>query len=188
MNRSHRSIGSRPLSWGLGILFLLALIPATIPTAAGMPRIGQPPRESVARTPLRMLDGQELTLQELRGEVVVVNFFAIWCGHSKHHVSSLTKYGENERSRGLRILGLAVKDSESTPDRLQRFIRDYNITYPVGSVTDALFTRFIESSDVSVPQTLVYGRDGRLAAHFQGHDATVESRMRATIAAELAKQ
>lgn len=151
-------------------------------------KIGKLPKESVANHPLRTFDGKQFTLAGLRGQVVVLDFFAVWCAHSRQHVPTLARFGDEERERGLQIIGLAVQDSESTSERIAQFIKEFNLTYPVGVVQDQVFTGFVESRDVSVPQTLVYGRDGRLVAHFTGHDSKVDADLTATIKRELEKK
>ncbi len=155
---------------------------------AAKAKIGELPKDSVAKFPLRMSTGQGISLMDLRGKVAVVNFFAVWCGHSRLHIPSLTKYGEEESKRGLQIVGLAVDDADTTPQRVSEFIHQMKITYPVGLVTDDVFRKYVESKDVSVPQTLVYARDGRLVAHFIGHDDSIATELDATIKRELGKQ
>jgi thiol-disulfide isomerase/thioredoxin len=151
-------------------------------------KVGKPPKDSVANRQLRTLDGKQFTLAGLRGQVVVLDFFAVWCGHSKRHVPTLTRFGDGDRQHGLQIIGFAVQDKESTAERIAQFIKDFNITYPVGTIQDADFSSYVQSRDVSVPQTLVYGRDGRLVAHFSGHDSKIDADLTATIKRELAKQ
>jgi thiol-disulfide isomerase/thioredoxin len=151
-------------------------------------KVGKPPKDSVANRQLRTLDGKQFTLAGLRGQVVVLDFFAVWCGHSKRHVPTLTRFGDEDRQHGLQIIGFAVQDKESTAERIAQFIKDFNITYPVGTIQDADFSSYVQSRDVSVPQTLVYGRDGRLVAHFSGHDSKIDADLTATIKRELAKQ
>ena len=151
-------------------------------------KIGELPIDSVAKFPLRMSTGQGISLMDLRGKVAVVNFFAVWCGHSRLHIPSLTKYGEEESKRGLQIVGLAVDDAETTPQRASEFIHQMKMTYPVGLVPDDVFRKYVESKNVSVPQTLVYARDGRLVALFIGHDGAVAAELDATIKRELGKQ
>lgn len=151
-------------------------------------KVGKPPKDSVARHQVRTLDGRQFTLAGLRGQVVVLDFFAVWCGHSKMHIPTLTRFSDDDRQRGLQIIGLAVQDSESTAERIAQFIKEFDIRYPVGTIQDADFSRYVHSRDVSVPQTLVYGRDGRLVAHFAGHDSKIDADLTATINRELAKQ
>lgn len=150
-------------------------------------KVGKAPKDSVANHQLQTLDGRHFTLAGLRGQVVVLDFFAVWCAHSKMHIPTLTRFGEEDRERGLQIIGFAVQDSESTPERIAQFIKELKITYPVGTIQDAVFSSYVQSRDVSVPQTLVYGRDGHLVAHFAGHDSQIDADLTATIRRELAK-
>ncbi len=150
-------------------------------------KIGKLPKDSVANHPIRTFNGKQFSLTGLRGQVVVLDFFAVWCGHSKQHIPTMTRFTEADRERGLQIIGLAVQDSESTSERIAQFIKDFKIAYPVGVVKDNVFSGFVDSNDVSVPQTLVYGRDGRLLAHFSGHDSKVDAELTSIIKQELEK-
>jgi thiol-disulfide isomerase/thioredoxin len=179
---------SRGLILSAVAFLLFAAKPASMgPITEAKVKIGKSPKESIAAHPIRTFDGQQFSLAGLRGRVVVLDFFAVWCGHSKRHVPTLAKYGDAERERGLQIIGLAVQDSETTSERIAQFIKDYKLSYPVGVVKDHIFSEFVESRDVSVPQTLVYGRDGRLVAHFNGHDERVDAELTAIIQRELEK-
>jgi thiol-disulfide isomerase/thioredoxin len=169
------------------IVFLFfGLFPGSVSEA--QVKVGKAPKDSLAKRQLRTLDGKQFTLAGLRGQVVVLDFFAVWCGHSKMHIPTLTRFGDEDLGRGLQIIGFAVEDSETTPERIGQFVKDLNITYPVGTIQDAVFSSYVQSKDVSVPQTLVYGRDGRLVAHFAGHDSKIDAELTETIKRELAKQ
>jgi peroxiredoxin len=155
--------------------------------ASKVGKIGKMPREAAANYQIRTFDGKNFSLASLRGKVVVLDFFAIWCGHSKQHIPSMTEYGEAEAKRGLQIIGLAVKDADSSVDNVKKFIAEQHIDYPVGMIADPDFVQFVESKDVSVPQTLVIGRDGRIAAHFTGHNKQTERELADVIQRELEK-
>jgi thiol-disulfide isomerase/thioredoxin len=170
----------------VGIFFAMMLV-SLGPGTEAKAKIGRLPKDSIASHPLRTFDGRQFSLAELRGRVVVLDFFAVWCGHSKRHIPTLTRFSDEDRQRGLQIIGLAVQDSESTSERISQFIKDFKIAYPVGVIKDHIFSDYVESRDVSVPQTLVYGRDGRLVAHFNGHDPQVDAELTATIRRELEK-
>ncbi|MGH9935357.1 MAG: TlpA disulfide reductase family protein [Blastocatellia bacterium] len=169
---------------GLSFAILLALF---FSSTEAKPKIGKLPKDSVANRQLRTLDGQQFSLAGLRGKVVVLDFFAVWCGHSREHIPTMTKFRDAEREGVLQIIGLAVKDGESTQERVRKFIQEMNIAYPVGMISDPDFSSYVDSKDVSVPQTLVYARDGRLVAHFSGHDDKVAAEIAATINRELVK-
>ncbi len=169
------------------MLCLLLLVPSAISGGETKARVGKLPKDSVARNEIRTLDGGRYSLAELRGKVVVLDYFAVWCGHSKRHIPTMTRFGEAEKTQGLQVLGLAVKDEESTPERIRKFMDEMKITYPVGRISDNDFSEYVSSQDVSVPQTLVYARDGRLVAHFSGHNDAIAAELTETIKRELSK-
>jgi thiol-disulfide isomerase/thioredoxin len=169
------------------LILCFAILPM-LAASASEKRLGKLPKDKVAKHIIHTLDGREFSLEGMRGNVVVLDFFAIWCGHSKHHIPSVTEFGEAEQKRGLQIIGLAVDDAESTPARVRKFIADMKIDYPVGMISDPDFARYVDSGNVSVPQTLVYARDGRLAAHINGHTRATEKELAEVINRELEKQ
>lgn len=166
------------------LLVMLGILALTLhrDTVDATSRIGQMPKDKVASKQLQPVNGSRVSLAEMRGQVVVLDFFATWCGHSKQHLPSVERIAKEDGPRGAKVIGLAVEEKESA---VERFIKDQKITYPVATISDPLFGSFVESRDVSVPQTLVYGRDGRLAAHFVGHSADQDAEIAATVKREL---
>ena len=172
------------LSLGLSqtlIAFVLALAVGTFPGLA-TPRIGRMPKDEIANQQLRTLDGTNVSLAGLRGQVVVLDFFTTWCGHSRLHIQTVKRL--HEEGSNLRVVGLAVQETETST---RQYVADQAIKYPVTTVSDPTFGSFVESRDVSVPQTLVYGRDGRLAAHFIGHSPEVIAELEKAVKREMAK-
>ena len=147
-------------------------------------RIGKFPKEAAARQQMHSLDGQSFSLASMHGQVVVLDFFTTWCGHSRLHIPTIKRIDGEEREHGAKVIGLAVEEADAT---VLRFIKEHQIDYPVTTVKDAVFGGYVESRDVSVPQTLVYGRDGRLAAHFIGHSTETDTELAAAVRRELKK-
>jgi thiol-disulfide isomerase/thioredoxin len=163
------------------IAFVLALAVGTFPGLA-TPRVGRMPKDEIANQQLRTLDGANVSLAGLRGQVVVLDFFTTWCGHSRLHIQTVKRL--HEEGSNLRIVGLAVQETETST---RQYVTDQAIKYPVTMISDPTFGSFVESRDVSVPQTLVYGRDGRLAAHFIGHSPEVVAELEKAVKREMAK-
>jgi thiol-disulfide isomerase/thioredoxin len=153
--------------------------------AGSKAKIGRLPSDKIASRSLRTLDGKQFSLSSLRGQVVVIDFFAVWCAHSRDHLPALNRFYSPNSTPQLQIIGLAVED-QTTPERLSKFINDEKIGYPVGMVDDPTFAGFV-GHDVSVPQTLVYGRDGKLVAHYIGQSPEADANLVAKIQAELSK-
>lgn len=150
--------------------------------AGSKAKIGQLPSDKIASRSLRTLDGKQFSLSSLRGQVVVIDFFAVWCAHSRDHLPALNGFNSTPK---LQIIGLAVEE-KTTADSLSKFVNDNKIGYPVGMVDDQTFSGFV-GKDISVPQTLVYGRDGKLIAHYIGQSAEADADMVAKIQTELSK-
>ena len=94
----HRSRWIRTLALGVG---------AVLTIGASAPKVGMvaPPFE------LTLIDGSKVSLEQLRGQVVVLNFWATWCGPCKAELPLLDKYYDMQKSHGLRVFTIATEDS-----------------------------------------------------------------------------
>lgn len=109
-----------------------------------------------------LLDGGELALTDLRGDVVVLNVWASWCGPCRAETADLEQVHQATRDLGVSFVGLNIRDQR---DRAVAFIRD-RVTYP--SIFDPQFATGLAFGDppapAGPPATLVIDRDGRVAA------------------------
>ena len=106
---------------------------------------------------LATLDGGRLSLQELSGRPVLMNFWATWCPPCRaeipHLVSAYEKYGDE----GLEILAVDLQ-SDVDPDAVRAFAQEFGMTFPIlldstGSVERAYLVR-------GYPTSIFIGRDG----------------------------
>jgi peroxiredoxin len=75
------------------------------------------------------LSGARLTLSEYRGSPVIVNFFASWCRACRGELPDLKDTADRYRDRGLRLLGVAVRDSD---DSVSHMVENLGLSFPVG--------------------------------------------------------
>ncbi|WP_019140083.1 TlpA family protein disulfide reductase [Noviherbaspirillum massiliense] len=106
---------------------------------------------------LNDLEGRQWDLQDLRGKIVVLNFWATWCEPCVEELPLLNDWASSEAARGrLVILGVNVKESKPT---IQRFLNTYRFRYPV--LIDRTGEFFKKWTNGVIPTTVLIDRDGR---------------------------
>ncbi len=152
--------------------YLYSKEPAFAPPNA--PIDGLPGTEGVSRVapdlPTRTIDGRSLPLGQLKGKVVILDFWATWCPPCREEIPHLVQLTEKYQERGLEIVGLTIEDPTADLEKVQRFMQRFHINYPVGFSTSELFETYIGPGEQPIPQTLVFDRQGRLQAHLVGFD------------------
>ncbi len=94
----------RPILMGAA---LAATLLALAPAAAKDPKIGAP----APKFELTLIDGTKISSDELRGQVVVLNFWATWCVPCKRELPLLDAYYRVQKPHGLRVFAVATEDS-----------------------------------------------------------------------------
>jgi thiol-disulfide isomerase/thioredoxin len=113
--------------------------------------------------PLRLeaLGGGTKDLYDWHGHVIVLNFWATWCGPCRTEVPHLIRYQDRYGSAGLQVVGVAL----DVPRKVRNFARTLGIDYPVLLADPAseriLLPRWGDPSR-SLPFTVVIGRDGHI--------------------------
>lgn len=107
---------------------------------------------------LNDLEGESWHLQELRGKIVLVNFWATWCPPCRKEMPDLQALFDKYKGQGLIVL--SISDEEAA--KVAPFIKQQNITYPIvldpGDKVHELYR--VDG----IPKSFVYNRDGQLVA------------------------
>lgn len=132
---------------------------------------------------LKMLEGEnqlkpiKLSQAIGQGKVVVIDFWATWCGPCRKSIPDLVALHDEYNGKGVEIYGLSVENPDE-PNRMDpskknlqavvNMSKDFKVNYQVGFASQAMFEAFDQRGMGSIPQTFIFGKDGNLVMHMVG--------------------
>lgn len=121
-----------------------------------------------ARTDLALadLDGGTRRLAEFDGKLVLVNFWASWCGPCREEMPLLDAKRAELANKGFEVVGIAIDE----PDAVREFLKESPVQYPI-LLADADEDASIQFGDTRgvLPYSVLIGRDGRILAQRAGN-------------------
>jgi thiol-disulfide isomerase/thioredoxin len=126
---------------------------------------------------LTALDGKPITLAALQGKVVLLNFWATWCGPCRAEIPDLVALQERYSGR-LQILGLNVDDEEAD---IKQYVQETGINYPVAMTSNDVRIQF--GGIPALPTSFVLDTEGRVVQKHVGlwSPAVYETEIRALL-------
>ncbi len=109
------------------------------------------------------LDGKPVTLADSRGKVILLNFWATWCGPCRAEIPDLVELQNKYKDR-LQILGLVVDDDD--PDAIKGFVEKFGINYPVALATNDIRMQY--GGIAALPTSFVLDAEGRIVQKHEG--------------------
>lgn len=143
---------------------------------------------TVPELTMETLDGRTISMADQRGKVVLVNFWATWCGPCREEIPYLVRLAERYPDH-LTVIG--VSEDHGAPDAVAAFAGQYDVNYPIVMSTPGIKRAF--PGVFALPTSFVVDPDGRMVQSHVGlispvileqetryltaltHDATVET-------------
>jgi peroxiredoxin len=118
---------------------------------------------------LRSSNGPNLRLQEQRGRVVLINFWATWCGPCRQEMPQLAKLHDKYRDAGFTVVGISVDDdTRKASDVASRL----GLSFPVLLDNDKTVSQLYDLA--TMPSTFLVDRDGRVRYVHKGYVSGTE--------------
>ncbi len=113
-----KHLGTRPLACALALLLgLVGCLPALAEEAAAPAPVS---------FELERLDGGVLDIEDLRGQWVVLNYWATWCAPCRKEIPDLSEL--HQRAENISVVGLAYEETE--PEEFRAFLAEFSPSYP----------------------------------------------------------
>lgn len=155
----HRFVNGLSLRRLAALLFLFFIfaVPAGCTQGEGDASAKRPSEKIVPFT-ITTIKGAEFSLEEAKGSVVVLNFWASWCGPCKFEAPVLQKAYETFGPRGVKFIGVAVDDTEKGA---KAFVERFGLTFPIAiDYTGEVLKSY---NIYGIPKTYIIGKDGEAA-------------------------
>jgi peroxiredoxin len=115
---------------------------------------------------LKDVNNRNVRLSDFKGKVILLDFWATWCGPCKIEIPGFVELHEKYAKDGLVVIGVSVDD---TLDKLKPFVAQYKMTYTV--LQGLNHDDFVEDAFgpmLGIPTTFIIGRDGRICTKHTG--------------------
>jgi len=150
-------------------------------TLENNPSAAEPREAAAAETPksiygpydfaLTTIDGAPVKLSDYQGKVVLVNFWATWCGPCVVETPSLVRVYHKYRDRGFQVIGVAMQSEE---DNVKKFVDKYHVPYAIArDTTSEIGLRY---QVFALPSSFLFTPEGKVKKTFMGfvEEATLE--------------
>jgi thiol-disulfide isomerase/thioredoxin len=112
---------------------------------------------------LQDLSGKNVTLSDMKGKVVLLEFWATWCPPCRASIPGIERLYESYKDKGVVVLAVSMDDGGW--DTVQSFVKEYGIKYTVLKGNDDVAVKYQVRS---IPMLLVLDKEGKISKRYLG--------------------
>ncbi len=155
------------LIWLVRILILLLMPAVAYAEHASFDKMGIVPPKISKPAPdfaLKNVQGDSIKLSDYKGKVILLNFWATWCGACKEEMASMQNLYSSLKADGVEVLAISI--DRWNEDRVQEFARDNNLSFPVLLDQDQKVRR--QYHVMGLPTSYLIDAEGKIRGYASG--------------------
>jgi len=126
---------------------------------------------------LKTLDGEEITLSQFKGKVVLLDFWATWCGPCKESIPHLIQLYKSYRESGFELVGMNVDRGDV--EVVRRFVKAMDIPYPIVTAPEDMVRSYRVTG---IPATFLIDKEGKIRDRMAGFNTTIAQQLTTKVA------
>ncbi len=160
-------VGSRTPGLSLGLAALASIVAVTLIAGCG-PGIarGVEVGDEVPEYSAPALDGAEIALDDLRGNVVLINVWATWCGPCRVEMPPIQKSYARFKDRGFTVIAVSIDAGPGYREKVSAFADEFGLEFPILLDPEGRISRVMQT--IGVPETFVVDREGKIVKRLIG--------------------
>ena len=145
------------------ITIALLILSLALGACSPAPRVTKAERKTAPNFSLKDADGRTVQLSDYRGKVVLLNFWATWCGPCRLEIPWFIEFERKHKDRGFAVVGVSMDDGWS---EIRPFLSENRVNYRVVLGDDAVAQLY--GGVENLPTTFVIDREGKIVSQHIG--------------------
>lgn len=116
---------------------------------------------------LKDFDGNEVSLSGLRGNVVIIDFWATWCGPCRKTMPLIDKFFQDNKRPNVKVFGINVWERQKDPEKVKGFVKSNGFKFPILFGDDKVASNY---GVTGIPTLFVIAPDGKIAYRHVGYN------------------
>ena len=126
---------------------------------------------------LKTIDDQEITLSQFKGKVVLLDFWATWCGPCRESIPHLVHLYKTYRKNGFEMIGISLDKGD--PQVVRNFTKSMDIPYPIVIASEKVVRNY---KVTKIPTSFLIDKEGRIRESITGFNSAIAQQITTKVA------
>jgi thiol-disulfide isomerase/thioredoxin len=125
--------------------------------------------ENVLASPIKTISGKTVKLNDYKGKVLIINFWATWCGPCRQEIPHLVAMRKELDGQDFEVIGVTHTANDPDPEAVKEFAQQFKVNYLIGYAESTLIAG-LQSGGImnNIPQSFIISREGQIIKRFVG--------------------